>query len=110
GHLVLEKRNWFVERVKEITSRNYPIVKRWVQSRDDLEWIVPRYGVIGFPRLKRDMDTMELAMFLLKKYRTLISPGRFFGANNHFRIGFGGEKEKLEKGLSNVDLALDEFS
>jgi aspartate/methionine/tyrosine aminotransferase len=110
GHLVLEKRNWFVEKVKEITSRNYPIVKHWVKSRDDLEWIAPRCGVIGFPRLEREIDTMELAMLLLNKYRTLISPGRFFGVENHFRIGFGGEKEKLEKGLFNVGQALDELS
>ncbi|MEE9150491.1 MAG: aminotransferase class I/II-fold pyridoxal phosphate-dependent enzyme [Thermoplasmata archaeon] len=109
GALILEKRNWFLDKVKGITSRNYPIVKDWVEGRDDLEWVPPRYGVIGFLRLLKDMDSMRLTELLLKKYGTLISPGRFFGAENYIRIGFGGDGDKLKKGLENVGLALDEM-
>ncbi len=105
--MILEKRDWFVDKVKKIMSSNYPIITKWMESRDDLEWIVPKYGLIGFQRLKEDVDTMELAEHLLSKYRTIISPGRFFGCENHIRIGFGGEKENLIKGLENVGLALD---
>lgn len=109
GALILEKRNWFVDKVKEITSRNSPIVKTWVEGREDLEWVAPRCGVIGFPRLLKNVDSMELTELLLKKYGTLISPGMFFGAEKHIRIGFGGDENILRKGLENVGLALDEL-
>lgn len=107
--LILKRRDWFVDKVKNITSRNYPIVESWIENRDDLECVLPKYGLIVFPRLKRDVDSMNLTELLLKKYRTLISPGKFFGAERHFRIGLGGDSEKLEKGLENIGLALDEF-
>lgn len=109
GAMILEKRNWFIKRVKEITSRNFPIVKAWIEGRDDLKWVAPECGVIGFLRLLKDLDTMKLTEFLLKNYRTLISPGNFFGVKGYFRIGFGGDENMLKKGLENVGLALDEL-
>jgi aspartate/methionine/tyrosine aminotransferase len=109
GALILEKRSWFVNKVREIAFRNFPIVKAWVESREDLAWVPPKYGVIGFPKLLKEVDSMELTELLLKKYSTLISPGRFFGAEKHIRIGFGGDENKLKKGLENVGLALDEM-
>lgn len=109
GALILEKRDWFVEKVRKIRNRNFPILKAWVESREDLEWVPPRYGVIGFPKLMNDVDSMELTELLLKKFNTLISPGRFFGDEKHIRIGFGGDDNKLKKGLENVGLALDEM-
>ncbi|UCG70878.1 MAG: aminotransferase class I/II-fold pyridoxal phosphate-dependent enzyme [Thermoplasmata archaeon] len=109
GAMVLEKRNWFLDKVKETTSRNLPIVKSWMEKRDDLKWVEPKYGVIAFPRLKKDIDTIELTEHLLKKYRTLISPGQFFGAEKHIRIGYGQDSEILKSGLENIGLALDEL-
>lgn len=109
GALILENRSYFVEKVKRITSQNYPIVKEWVKAREDLEWVAPKYGVIGFPRLLTDIDTMKLAELLLKKFRTMLPPGRFFGVDNHIRIGFGGDEKMLKKGLENISLALDEM-
>jgi aspartate/methionine/tyrosine aminotransferase len=109
GALILEHRKWFVEKIKGITERNYPIVKNWIKEREDLEWVEPKYGVIGFPRLKNQSDSMKLAEHLLTGYRTLISPGRFFGPEDHFRLGFGGDGKMLEKGLENLGLALDEM-
>ena len=108
--LILEKRDWFVGKVRQIMSDNYPVISRWVERRNDLEWVAPSYGFIGFQRLKEEIDTMKLAQHLISRYRTIISPGRFFGCENHIRIGFGGRKENLEKGLENVGLALDEMA
>jgi aspartate/methionine/tyrosine aminotransferase len=107
--LILEKRDWFVEKVREITQRNYPIVRGWVEKREDLEWVEPKYGVICFPRLKNGGDSMKLAEHLLDKYRTLISPGRFFGYEDHFRIGFGADEDMLKGGLENLGHALDDL-
>lgn len=107
--MILKKREWFVTRVKKIMESNYPIINNWIDKRDDLEWVAPKYGFIGFPRLNSEIDSMKLTEHLLRKYRTMISPGRFFGCENHIRLGFGGEKEMLIKGLITLGSALDEI-
>jgi aspartate/methionine/tyrosine aminotransferase len=109
GALILEKRNWYVDKVKNITKNNYPIVKEWMEGRSDLEWVEPRYGVIAFPKILGGFDSMKLAMLLLDKFRTMISPGRFFGPEDHFRIGFGGDEVMVKGGLETLGLALDEL-
>ena len=85
------------------------LIKEWMERRSDLEWVEPKYGVICFPSLKNNGDSMKLAEHLLDKYRTLISPGRFFGCEDHFRIGFGAEEALLKGGLENLGRALDDF-
>jgi aspartate/methionine/tyrosine aminotransferase len=109
GALILENRQWFVEKLKAITEINRPIIREWMEGRSDLEWVEPKYGVICFPKLKNGGDSMKLADYLLEKYRTLISPGQFFGCKDHFRIGFGGDEDNLRDGLENLGIALDEF-
>jgi len=109
GAMVLEKRDWFVERNRKIVSTNLPIVDSWIEKRDDLEWVKPKYGIIGFPRLLGNVNSNELAGYLLHNFRTMLVPGWFFGDENHIRIAFGGNKENLKKGIENVNLALDKL-
>jgi aspartate/methionine/tyrosine aminotransferase len=109
GALILENRKWFVDRVTNIMKTNYTIVKNWMESREDLLWIEPKYGFIAFPKILGDFDSMELAEYLLRYYRTMISPGRFFGPEDHFRLGFGGDSEMVKQGLGKLGLALDEL-
>jgi bifunctional pyridoxal-dependent enzyme with beta-cystathionase and maltose regulon repressor activities len=47
----------------------------------------------------------ELAARLMAK-DSLVTPGRFFGAADHFRIGFGMEAEHLSEGLKRLEAAL----
>jgi hypothetical protein len=39
---------------------------------------------------------------------SLVTPGRFFGVADHFRIGFGMGREQLEGGLARLESALRE--
>jgi aspartate/methionine/tyrosine aminotransferase len=43
---------------------------------------------------------------LLREYDTLVVPGRFFGARDHFRLGFGMDEAVLKEGLSRLESAL----
>lgn len=106
---VLEKREWFAGRVKNIMSRNYPIVRAWLEGREDLDFVMPRYGLIVYPHIKNDIGTMKLAELLLEKYGTILSPGRFFGQEDHVRIGIGSEESRLRQALDNVGSALDDL-
>jgi aspartate/methionine/tyrosine aminotransferase len=62
-----------------------------------------------FPRIITEIQTMELAELLLSKYSTILSPGRFFGEERHFRLGLGGEADSLKGALENLGTALDEL-
>ncbi|KPK20778.1 MAG: hypothetical protein AMK69_23330, partial [Nitrospira bacterium SG8_3] len=106
---ILAKRDWFVDRVREISARNYPLVKQWLDKRGDLEAVMPRYGLIVYLRIIKNIDSMKLAETLLTKYHTILSPGRFFGEEDHFRIGIGGEKDNLMGAFENLGTALDEL-
>jgi len=89
-----------------ISRRNLPIVKRWVERSDRVEWVVPDGGILCFPRLKGVRDTMAFANRLFDEYGTLVSPGEYFGSSGHVRLCFGGSAEVIEGGLDAIDKAL----
>lgn len=105
---IFKRRNEIIERARNIISKNISIVEQWADSRDDID-MVRSQGTICFPRFKRDADSLTLGEFLFKRYSTLIVPGRFFGAEKHFRLGIGGDVRILAKALDNISLALDSF-
>jgi bifunctional pyridoxal-dependent enzyme with beta-cystathionase and maltose regulon repressor activities len=62
-------------------------------------------GTVGFVRLD-DANVEGLAERLLA-HESLVVPGRFFGVDDHFRIGFGMEQAHLEEGLQRLESALN---
>jgi aspartate/methionine/tyrosine aminotransferase len=60
---------------------------RWAGTFD---WVRPRGGSIGFPRLRPDRPIDAFAADLVEAEGVLLLPGSTFGhPGNHFRIGFG---------------------
>jgi aspartate/methionine/tyrosine aminotransferase len=85
-------------------DRNRSIVTRFIESQPRLSWIAPMAGTVGFVRLE-DASVDGLAERLLA-HESLVVPGRFFGVDDHFRIGFGMEEKHLEEGLKRLGTAL----
>jgi aspartate/methionine/tyrosine aminotransferase len=86
-------------------DRNRSIVAKFIESQPTLSWIAPKAGTVGFVRLEGgDVDWLNER---LEAKDSLVAPGRFFGANDHFRIGFGMEQAHLEEGLSRLSSVLD---
>lgn len=55
-----------------------------------LEWLRPRAGAIGFPRLLGDEPVDAFCARLRDEQGVLLLPGTVYGhTENHFRIGFG---------------------
>jgi hypothetical protein len=79
----------------------------FVESRQELEWVPPAGGTVGFPRLLGVDDAGPFIEKLLADFDTSVVPGRFFGAPAHFRIAFGGEPATLDGGLEQIGRALD---
>lgn len=106
---IMLKKEAFLEKVREKVMDNYQVVEHWMRSRNDLEWIPAHGGVTIFPRLSEDVPSDDLCRLLIEKYRTFVIPGYCFNMPRFFRLGFGGEKEKIKIGLERLGQALEEW-
>jgi aspartate/methionine/tyrosine aminotransferase len=96
-------------RARSLLEANRALVESFLDSRDDLVAMRPRFGTVIFPRLARG-SVDSLAALLREKYETLIGPGKFFEMPEHFRLGLGIETETLAGGLERLGAALDEMA
>lgn len=106
---VLERKDSFLERSRAHVKANLATVSRWLDGQNDVEWVRPRAGVVGFPRLKESVkiDPEGLFRTLAEKYKTFVIPGRCFEMDNrYFRLGFGAQKKEMEQGLQNLSKAI----
>jgi bifunctional pyridoxal-dependent enzyme with beta-cystathionase and maltose regulon repressor activities len=69
---------------------------------------VPNGGTVMFPH--SDVSVRKLSAHLLRKFKTVIAEGRFFGLDDHFRLGLGGDPSELRRGLRNMQRALRELT
>ena len=95
-----------LERQRKRVARNRAVVTEFIESQSRLSWVAPDAGTVGFVRLEGG-SVDELAERLLAK-ESLVTPGRFFGADDHFRIGFGMEIDQLNEGLKRLGATLSE--
>jgi aspartate/methionine/tyrosine aminotransferase len=110
--IALKNREKIMERNRRIIKTNFEIVKNWIKRHDELRWVVPRGGVVAFPRYNLPIDSITLCSRLAEEEKVLIIPGTFFGdqdTEHHFRIGFGYETEKLIKGIERIDRFLEKI-
>lgn len=95
-------------RAKNLLDRNRKLLNDFLDTREELEVVRPKFGTVMFPRL-RSGSAEKLCELLRKKYETSVVPGRFFEMPEHFRIGIAGDTEVLEQGLTSLEAALDEL-
>jgi aspartate/methionine/tyrosine aminotransferase len=96
-------------RAQALLGPNLDRVREFLAGEQRLEALVPENGSIVFARLPRTVDSDALARLLLRRYSTLIVPGRFFELPRFIRVSFGVRPERLERGLRNLSRALDEL-
>jgi aspartate/methionine/tyrosine aminotransferase len=98
-------------RARSILDPNFELLNDFVESRPQLEWVQPKGGSVGFPRIGGVEDVSTFVEVLRERYETGVVPGHFFEAPSHFRVALGGESAVLAKGLERLGDALDqEFS
>jgi len=96
-------------RARRLLETNRAVANRFLAGRAELECAPVDGGTIAFPRLRR--GTVEsLCERLRARYETTVVPGRFFGAEDHFRLSLGCAPATLEGGLERLARALDEAS
>jgi aspartate/methionine/tyrosine aminotransferase len=93
-----------LERQRKRVARNRSVVSKFIESHSALSWVPPSAGTVGFVRLEGgDVDDL---VERLRAMESLVTPGRFFGVPDHFRIGFGMEPEHLDEGLKRLGSSL----
>lgn len=88
---------------RRITT-NRLIATKFIESEARLSWVAPEAGTVGFVRLEG--GGVDGLVERLLANDSLVTPGRFFGVDDHFRIGFGMEQAHLEEGLRRLRRAL----
>ncbi|HEX5474425.1 MAG TPA: pyridoxal phosphate-dependent aminotransferase [Vicinamibacterales bacterium] len=104
--LAFEHLDRLAERARRILDANRPLVREFLASRPELEWVESRSTVV-FPRLRGVPDAGRFVERLLDERDTGLVPGRFFDAPAHFRLGIAGRADVLRAGLEQIGAALD---
>jgi aspartate/methionine/tyrosine aminotransferase len=89
--IALRARDRVLDRNRAIVAGNLTRLDTFFDRRAGaFEWVRPRGGSIGFPRLTADVPIDRFAEDLVRATGVLILPGTVFDdASNRFRIGFG---------------------
>ncbi|MDZ7680614.1 MAG: hypothetical protein U5J63_02610 [Fodinibius sp.] len=107
--MALEKADQMLDKNISLLEYNFQLVDEFVDIHSSLSWHKPRYGSIGFVKYTGGNLDM-LVEHLLENHQTLIAPGRFFGMDNYFRLGWSLPTDVLETGLKRLDTAISELS
>jgi aspartate/methionine/tyrosine aminotransferase len=102
--IALRARDRVLERSRSIVAANLEHLDGFFEDwADRFEWIRPRAGSIGFPRLTVPAVRIDdWAAELVEAEGVLLIPGSQFGhPGNHFRIGFG--RTNLPEALDRLD-------
>lgn len=110
-HFLLEKEK-FSSIINNATMKNFDILCEWITKEIRLEYVLPRGGVVCFPRFRKEVN-IDIAKFydvLFNKYKTLVGAGHWFSMpDSYMRIGFGWPSANdFAKGLANISKAIDE--
>ena len=104
----LKQWSFFLRRAKKVLDQNRRIAGEAFERIPALHGDVPKGGTVVFPH--SDVNVQKLSARLLSQYKTVIAEGRFFGMDDHFRLGLGGDQSQLRRGLRNVQRALRELT
>jgi aspartate/methionine/tyrosine aminotransferase len=96
--------------VHRTLDANLERVHRFLEHERRLDAVAPKGGNVVFPRLPPGVTGDAFATHLLRRYSTLVVPGRFFESPDHVRLSFGCSGPLLERGLTNIARALDELT
>jgi aspartate/methionine/tyrosine aminotransferase len=95
-------------KMKRMLAANRELLRDFLDGRDDLDFDLPDYGTVVFPRLK-DGNVEALCELLRREFETSIVPGRFFECPDRFRVGVGMATESVTASLKQLALGLDRY-
>jgi aspartate/methionine/tyrosine aminotransferase len=99
-----DTRKAILDRARRLLSGQYAFIAKWLAARADLfEFVPPRAGAFVYVRYRPGIGSTRLAERLRDRHGVLVVPGDHFGMDGHLRIGYGVERELLERGLAALE-------
>jgi aspartate/methionine/tyrosine aminotransferase len=103
--LALRHGEALVERSRQLVVGNLPLLEEFLARRRDLfEWVAPKAGPIGFPRVAGSFDVQAWCEETAMQAGVLLLPGAVYEEPRHVRFGFG--RENLPQALERLDAHL----
>jgi aspartate/methionine/tyrosine aminotransferase len=106
---VLERRAEILPTIRRTVGEHLDLVCEWIRDNEFFEWVEPRAGVVGFPRLRPavPVDVDRFYRDLLETHGTYVGPGHWFDQDRrYFRLGFAWPTtDHLRSGLEALNLA-----
>jgi aspartate/methionine/tyrosine aminotransferase len=107
GAMAIESIDQFRAAARQHLGSNRALLAEWLREMAESERIEPQellHGCIVFPRIRtlgRARSSLDLVELLDARYGVLVAPGVFFGKTyeDHIRIGFGGDHNRIRLGL-----------
>ena len=94
----LQYQEKILKRNINIAKRNLAALLKWFQQHHHyFEYIIPKAGLLCFPKLKNiPISSEELCKDIFKDEKLLLVPGEAFEMPGHLRIGFGGDSDNFD--------------
>jgi aspartate/methionine/tyrosine aminotransferase len=106
GVIALRAADALIERSRGIIAANLPLVDALIAEHpEQLDWVRPKAGSIGFPRYRGAEGIDAFNEQLVAEQGVLLLPGRVYGyGDGRFRIGFG--RTNLPEAVARLDRQL----
>jgi len=91
--IALRAKDAIINRHLTRLERNIRLLDRFFQEYQDMfEWVRPKAGTIGFPRLKGKQGASDFCQAVAKEADIMLLPSTVYDYDDrHFRVGFGRE-------------------
>lgn len=101
--IALRAKDTIIQRHLNRIQRNLILLDEFFKREQDLfEWVRPKAGTIGFPRLKGKTDSFKFCQKVVNEVGIMLLPSTVYDYDNkHFRIGFG--RENMPKALDKLE-------
>ena len=106
---VLRNRPSFVERARQVHSRNVKLVRRFLEQTEGVSADLGA-APFCFVRYEGKQDSTSLAHRVLDRTGVLVAPGGFFGVPGAFRLCFTTDEGTLKAGLGALSRFFNERS
>ena len=98
--------NRMLQFARSRAKENLSVVRSFMTGHPQLKFTEPNSGITALVRFRDERSSDSFCQSLLNEYRTVVMPGRFFDVPDGFRLGFGVERETVERGLDKISKLL----